>query len=83
MKLYDLIKMFEISAKEGGASVVKEPFTEEDEFGSVRKAVIRTYGDVCHTLVDRANFPNDRHLPGYQFSKNQKNYNNDPVAKGL
>jgi len=70
-------------AIEGGATVVQEPVTISDEFGSVRKAVIRTYGDVCHTLLDRSNFPADRHLPSYQPSKSQKNYNMDPVSSKL
>ena len=70
-------------ARLGGASVVQEPITLSDEFGSVRKAVIRTYGDVCHTLLDRSNYPADRHLPNYQFAKDQKNYNPLPVASKL
>lgn len=67
-------------AREGGAVVVSEPETISDEFGSIRTAVLQTYGDVCHTLIDRSNYPADRHLPGYKFATEMKNYRVDPVA---
>jgi len=70
-------------AKEGGAVVVQEPTTFADEFGSVRKAIIRTYGDVCHTLIDRKHYPVDRHLPCYKPAKSMKNYLDDPVISKL
>ncbi|XP_063624798.1 4-hydroxyphenylpyruvate dioxygenase-like [Cydia splendana] len=49
--------------KEGGAEVqgVKE---ETDEGGVVRYAVLRTYGDNTHTLIDRSKY-NGFWLPGY------------------
>jgi len=67
-------------AREGGAVVVSEPETISDEHGSIRTAVLQTYGDVCHTLIDRSNYPVDRHLPGYKFATEMKNYRVDPVA---
>ncbi|XP_078081147.1 4-hydroxyphenylpyruvate dioxygenase [Mustelus asterias] len=53
-------------AKEHGAIVVKEPWTEEDNYGKVKYAVVKTYGDTTHTFVEflgpyRGNF-----LPGYK-----------------
>jgi 4-hydroxyphenylpyruvate dioxygenase len=39
-----------------GAIVVKEPFEEKDEYGVICKAVIGTYGDTVHTLIERKNY---------------------------
>lgn len=39
-------------AKERGAVVVKEPWIEEDQGGKVKYAVLQTYGDTTHTLVE-------------------------------
>ena len=74
-----------VQAKEKNpeALIVEEPHTLEDENGSVRVAKIRTYGDVTHTLIDRANFSAEFHLPGYKMSKDQKNYRVDPVSTAL
>ncbi|MDT0214630.1 4-hydroxyphenylpyruvate dioxygenase [Rothia sp. ARF10] len=41
-------------AKAAGATVVQEPETFSDEFGSVRIGAIATYGETRHTLVQRA-----------------------------
>ena len=57
-----------------------EPVTIEDDNGSVRIAKIRTYGDVTHTLMDRANFPAELHLPGYKACATLKNYRVDPMV---
>ncbi|XP_021268990.1 4-hydroxyphenylpyruvate dioxygenase isoform X2 [Numida meleagris] len=51
-------------AKERGAVVVKEPWVEEDKFGKVKFAVIQTYGDTTHTLVEKLNYKG-LFLPGY------------------
>ena len=40
-------------ARAAGATVLEEPHTETDEFGSVRVAAIATYGDTRHSLVQR------------------------------
>ena len=45
--------------------VVKDVWTESDENGSVTMAIIRTYGDTTHTLVERSNY-NGLFLPGYE-----------------
>ncbi|RUS68886.1 hypothetical protein EGW08_023352, partial [Elysia chlorotica] len=52
-------------AKSRGAVVVRNVWEESDEHGSVRMAVVQTYGDTTHTLVDRSNYKGP-FLPGYQ-----------------
>ncbi|MEW9501522.1 4-hydroxyphenylpyruvate dioxygenase [Jeotgalibacillus marinus] len=39
-----------------GAIAVKEPYEVEDGHGVVKKAVIGTYGDTIHTLIERKNY---------------------------
>lgn len=39
-----------------GAIPIREPYEEHDEFGVVKKAVIGTYGDTVHSLVERKNY---------------------------
>uniref|UniRef100_A0A8C3ULV5 4-hydroxyphenylpyruvate dioxygenase n=1 Tax=Catharus ustulatus TaxID=91951 RepID=A0A8C3ULV5_CATUS len=51
-------------AKERGAVVVKEPWVEQDKFGKVKFAVIQTYGDTTHTLIENINYKG-LFLPGY------------------
>uniref|UniRef100_A0A8C9UCY8 4-hydroxyphenylpyruvate dioxygenase n=1 Tax=Serinus canaria TaxID=9135 RepID=A0A8C9UCY8_SERCA len=51
-------------AKERGAVVVKEPWVEQDKFGKVKFAVIQTYGDTTHTLIEKLNYKG-LFLPGY------------------
>uniref|UniRef100_H2YR56 4-hydroxyphenylpyruvate dioxygenase n=1 Tax=Ciona savignyi TaxID=51511 RepID=H2YR56_CIOSA len=46
-------------------SVVKEMWTETDEHGSVNFAVVQTYGDTTHTLVERMGYKG-LFLPGYK-----------------
>lgn len=52
-------------ARERGAKIVKDIWTETDEFGSVRFATVQTYGDTTHTFVERNGYPGI-FLPGYQ-----------------
>jgi 4-hydroxyphenylpyruvate dioxygenase len=70
-------------ARERGATIVKEPWTESDKFGSVRFARVQTYGDVTHTLIDRHDYPADRFLPGYYLHSQQKFTRDDPVLDQL
>jgi 4-hydroxyphenylpyruvate dioxygenase len=51
----DLDAVFERSVS-AGAKVVKAPWTEKDEHGSVRFACIQTYGDTTHTFIDKSNY---------------------------
>ncbi|XP_026734896.1 4-hydroxyphenylpyruvate dioxygenase-like isoform X2 [Trichoplusia ni] len=52
-------------AKEGGAEVVKGITEEKDKHGVVRYAVLKTYGDNTHTLIDRSKYKGVL-LPGYE-----------------
>ncbi|KAL5291029.1 HPD family protein [Megaselia abdita] len=63
-------------AKERGAVVIREIWQESDEFGTVRFATIKTYGDTHHTFVERKNY-SGVFLPGF------KALPKDPVAATL
>uniref|UniRef100_A0A8C9QC94 4-hydroxyphenylpyruvate dioxygenase n=1 Tax=Spermophilus dauricus TaxID=99837 RepID=A0A8C9QC94_SPEDA len=52
-------------ARERGAKVVREPWVEEDKFGKVKFAVLQTFGDTTHTLVEKTNYTG-RFLPGFE-----------------
>ncbi|XP_019394277.1 PREDICTED: 4-hydroxyphenylpyruvate dioxygenase isoform X1 [Crocodylus porosus] len=52
-------------ARERGAAIVKEPWVEEDKHGRVKFAVIQTYGDTTHTLVEKLNY-GGLFLPGFE-----------------
>ncbi|XP_078100825.1 4-hydroxyphenylpyruvate dioxygenase-like [Sander vitreus] len=51
-------------ARERGAVIVTEPHTLEDKSGKVRLAVLQTYGDTTHTLVERSGY-SGLFLPGF------------------
>ncbi|XP_060718450.1 4-hydroxyphenylpyruvate dioxygenase [Tachysurus vachellii] len=53
-------------ARERGAGIVKEPWIEQDKHGKVKYAVIQTYGDTTHTLVEYLTPYKGLFLPGYQ-----------------
>ncbi|XP_015273170.1 PREDICTED: 4-hydroxyphenylpyruvate dioxygenase [Gekko japonicus] len=52
-------------ARERGAVVVKEPWIEEDKFGKVKFAVVQTYGDTTHTLIEKLDYKG-LFLPGFE-----------------
>lgn len=52
-------------AKERGASVVRDIWEERDEFGTVRMATVKTYGETQHTFVERKNY-RGVFLPGFK-----------------
>lgn len=52
-------------AKENGAKIIQEPKEFRDEHGIVKTAIIGTYGDTVHTLVERADY-HGVFLPGFQ-----------------
>jgi 4-hydroxyphenylpyruvate dioxygenase len=60
----DLQGIFE-RAVQNGAKVVREPWEESDEAGTVKFATIQTYGDTTHTFVDRSGYTG-LFLPGYK-----------------
>ncbi|XP_078278609.1 4-hydroxyphenylpyruvate dioxygenase [Rhinoraja longicauda] len=53
-------------AKERGAIVVKEPWIEGDSYGKVKYAILKTYGDTTHTLVEYSSPYRGCFLPGYK-----------------
>ncbi|XP_059829135.1 4-hydroxyphenylpyruvate dioxygenase isoform X2 [Hypanus sabinus] len=57
-----LVKM----AKERGADIVKGPWIEEDNDGKVKFAILKTYGDTTHTLVEYLGPYRGLFLPGYK-----------------
>merc|ERR1712212_1293879 len=54
------------TAKERGAVVVKEPWVEQDSHGKIKYAVIQTYGDTTHTLIEYLGPYKGLFLPGYR-----------------
>jgi 4-hydroxyphenylpyruvate dioxygenase len=52
-------------ARAQGARIIEEPHDVADEHGTVRQAVIATYGETRHTLIDRSHYTGP-YLPGYQ-----------------
>ena len=52
-------------AVERGARPVREPWSEEDDTGTLRLAQIGSYGETVHTFVDRRRYLADRLEPGY------------------
>ncbi|WP_066256537.1 4-hydroxyphenylpyruvate dioxygenase [Neobacillus drentensis] len=59
----DVEKAFEEAVKRG-AIAIDAPFEMKDETGVVKKAVLGTYGDTIHTLIERKNY-NGTFLPGF------------------
>ena len=52
-------------AIERGGIAIKEPWIEEDENGKVKKAVIGTYGDTVHTIIEPIDYRGP-FLPGFE-----------------
>jgi len=53
------------SAVDRGARVIREPWRETDELGSLHLAQIAAYGETVHTFVDRRAYGGHRLEPGY------------------
>jgi 4-hydroxyphenylpyruvate dioxygenase len=60
----DLEKTYAGAIERGGIAI-KDPWVEEDKNGKVKKAIIGTYGDTIHTLVEPIDY-NGVFMPGYQ-----------------
>ncbi|GAB0098669.1 4-hydroxyphenylpyruvate dioxygenase [Sergentomyia squamirostris] len=52
-------------AKQRGAKLVRDIWEESDEFGTVRFAVVHTFGDTTHTFVERTKY-RGVFLPGFK-----------------
>ena len=63
----DCRAVFDASVKRG-AQVVRELWTESDQFGSVTFAQVKTYGDTIHTFVERKHY-DGVFLPGFRKSE--------------
>ncbi|MDQ0269632.1 4-hydroxyphenylpyruvate dioxygenase [Cytobacillus purgationiresistens] len=61
------------AAVERGAIAIQPPFEIKDEHGSVKKAVIGTYGDTIHTLVERNQYTG-AFMPGFQPYDSEASY---------
>lgn len=53
------------TAQKRGGKILQNVVEEKDQFGSVKTAIIQTYGDTVHKLVDRSNYKGS-FLPGYK-----------------
>ncbi|NYE04358.1 4-hydroxyphenylpyruvate dioxygenase [Bacillus niacini] len=60
----DLEKTYAGAIKRGGIAI-REPWVEEDEHGKVKKAILGTYGDTIHTLVEPIDY-NGVFMPGFE-----------------
>ncbi|PHH60805.1 hypothetical protein CDD81_1156 [Ophiocordyceps australis] len=60
--------VFAKAVKEGAVAVQPPMVTRDDEHGSVVTAVISTYGDTTHTLINRGSYSGP-FLPGYRQAK--------------
>ncbi|KAG7516545.1 4-hydroxyphenylpyruvate dioxygenase [Solea senegalensis] len=54
------------TAKERGAVIVREPWVEQDQHGRVKYAVVQTYGDTTHTLIEYLGPYKGAFLPSYK-----------------
>nr|XP_026692399.1 4-hydroxyphenylpyruvate dioxygenase [Ciona intestinalis] len=61
----DCKALVEATKKRSEVAVVKDVWTESDENGSVNFAIVKTYGDTTHTLVERSGYKG-LFLPGYK-----------------
>ncbi len=64
----DVNYIYETAVKRGATSV-HPPAIKTDEFGEVRTASIKTYGETIHTFVERKNYTG-AFMPGYEPVEN-------------
>ncbi|MEQ8523748.1 4-hydroxyphenylpyruvate dioxygenase [Gracilimonas sp.] len=64
MHVEDVDRAFNESVKRG-AEPVLEPHDMKDKHGTIRKAAIKTYGDVIHSFIDRSEY-NGLFMPGFE-----------------
>lgn len=51
--------------KSRGGEVLKDIWTEKDDEGEVKMAIIKAFGDTTHTLIERKNYKGE-FLPGFK-----------------
>ncbi|KAL7276382.1 hypothetical protein RUND412_000619 [Rhizina undulata] len=61
----DDVRAVYAKAVENGAKCVKEPWIAKDKDGEVIMAVIKTYGDTTHTLIERGTYRGS-FMPGFR-----------------
>ncbi|MHC5532949.1 4-hydroxyphenylpyruvate dioxygenase [Priestia megaterium] len=64
LKVSNIEKTYK-GAVDRGAIAIREPWIEKDQNGVVKKAMIGTYGDTIHTLIETIDY-HGVFLPGYQ-----------------
>ncbi|MGG4193917.1 4-hydroxyphenylpyruvate dioxygenase [Paenibacillus jamilae] len=64
LRVSNVEKAYKDAVSRGGIPIM-EPVEYSDEHGKVKKAIIGTYGDTIHTLIERDNYEG-LFLPGYQ-----------------
>ncbi|TQV94993.1 hypothetical protein V2A60_009927 [Cordyceps javanica] len=64
----DVAAVYEAAVGRGGAVSVQPPRTVADDAGEVTTAVIRTYGDTTHTLINRSGYAGT-FMPGFRPGK--------------
>ena len=65
--VHDIEYIVENAQKRGGI-IVQDILEECDQYGSVKTAIIQTYGDTVHKLIERQNYQGP-FLPGYTTSE--------------
>src|SRR5262249_18532588 len=66
--LVDAVAACFAQAVERAAHVALPPYDRADQFGKIRRAKIRAYGDTLHSLISTADY-NGPFLPGYQVRR--------------
>ncbi|XP_053201432.1 4-hydroxyphenylpyruvate dioxygenase-like [Panonychus citri] len=56
-----------------GVEIIRQPWTESDQHGSVRMAVISPFGDITHTLIERTRY-SGTFLPSFHPPLESKNF---------
>lgn len=64
LEVEDVEKAYKEALDRGGISI-QEPQEYSDEHGTLKKAIIGTYGDVVHSLIERKNY-NGLFAPGFE-----------------
>jgi 4-hydroxyphenylpyruvate dioxygenase len=69
LEVEDVDRSYKETTKRG-AKGVQEPTTIQDEFGSIRRAAVATYGDTIHSFIDRSKYKG-AFLPGFRATGEQ------------
>jgi 4-hydroxyphenylpyruvate dioxygenase len=65
------------SAVTAGGESIRAPHIISDQYGSIRLATVKTYGDTTHTLIEKGSY-SGVFLPGYRPETSK-----DPLSKFL